>query len=89
MDAEQLNQANEAMLLKLKRGENMILQQQKDITYCVEAEERLTPWERNFIDSISVYSANGGFLSAKQEACLQKIVGKLRDAEADAVEGSH
>jgi hypothetical protein len=68
---------------KLDASANRITQQQADIAYCVEHEEQLTPWERNFIDSISVYSAGGGFLSSKQEAVLAKITGQLEDAETD------
>lgn len=47
------------------------------IEECEEHEERLTDWERQFIDSLSKQLANGSFLSIKQDDALVRIWGRV------------
>jgi hypothetical protein len=47
------------------------------ITDCENREERLTDWERNFIDSVSKQFKEKGSLSPKQLEVLNKIWDKV------------
>lgn len=43
------------------------------ITDCENREQRLTDWERTFIDSIKEYITKGGFLSNRQVERLNEV----------------
>lgn len=47
---------------------------------CMKRESRMTPWECDFIQSISEYRDGGGFLSNKQIDILNEIWDRVTEA---------
>jgi len=57
--------------------EEMIGKWNKQITYCIEEQEKLNDWEVEFISSIFKYFENNKKLSIKQSFKLNSIYNKL------------